>query len=90
MSAILTMIHLLAFKFNTSLGARKLTGDNLKLALGLVFNFKLGCFVTHAFAWLIQARPSLELKTVNSCVLLRLFINKKERNFLIVKAGNTN
>ncbi len=43
--------------------ARKLTGENLKVVLGRVFNFKLGCFVMYTIAWHIQARLILELKT---------------------------
>jgi hypothetical protein len=44
-------------------GAQKLTGENLKVVLGRVFNFKLGYFVMQAIAQYMQACPSIELKT---------------------------
>ncbi len=40
----------------------KANGREPKSCSGRVLNFKLGCFVMCTIAWLIQARPSLELK----------------------------
>ncbi len=45
------------------LWSAKANGRERKSCLGRVFNFKLGCFVMCTITWLIQARPSLELKT---------------------------
>ncbi len=50
--------------------AQKLTGENLKLVLGQVFNNKLGCFADVHVLIYVDARPHLYLKTRPGLVLL--------------------
>ncbi len=45
--------------YKYSWGARKLTGDNLKLVLAECFNFKLGCFGDEYLLIYMDARPHL-------------------------------
>ncbi len=48
---------------NGTWGSAKANGREPKNCLGLVFNFKLGCFVMCTIALPIQEQPNLELIT---------------------------